>query len=356
MIYHSLKEFKAHCVVKLKLSNNSIRLVLSRLKRFEKWLAANNTDISNQSAQMFLYDLKESGLKNNSINSYVFALRSLNSFLSDSNAPNSGFCDDIESLPKETPTIEILTPHEIELILESEMVYGTFRGMDCSRLNETYRSLTRMLATTGCRYSEAADLLIKHVDLQNKRVIFVETKNKTNRFAYINEPLISELRHEMKDRGRDEYVFLSMGGDKVVPQSYSMDLRKRAKMVGITKRVHPHLFRHSFATELLKSGVDVSMVASVLGHKDIQTTFKNYVHLADTTLMKAVSRHPLVRKHRDPVGIVTDIKEAIESYGVQFDPRFNFNLINEGYSLKLILNIRGSPKSTPNASVGKPAK
>ena len=99
-------------------------------------------------------------------------------------------------------------------------------------------------------------------------------------------------------------------------------------MVGINKRVHPHLFRHSFATQLLMSGVDITRVASILGHKDIQTTSNNYVHLADDTLRKATYLHPLVRKNIHPSEILKLVKEAIQTLGIENDGRFDF-AINE---------------------------
>jgi len=72
------------------------------------------------------------------------------------------------------------------------------------------------------------------------------------------------------------------------------------------------------------SGVDVTMVASILGHKDIQTTFDNYVHLADETLKKATYRHPLVRKHVDPREIINNLKEIITGFKLDDDERFDY--------------------------------
>lgn len=66
------------------------------------------------------------------------------------------------------------------------------------------------------------------------------------------------------------------------------------------------------------------MVAAILGHKDIQTTFDNYVHLADETLKKAMYRHPLIRKNVDPREILKNIKEAVEGFNLDSDARFDY--------------------------------
>ncbi len=98
-------------------------------------------------------------------------------------------------------------------------------------------------------------------------------------------------------------------------------LSRLKKEAGISKRLHPHIFRHSMATQLLMEGVDVSMVATILGHKDIQTTFNNYVHLADTTIRKAQFRHPLLRKSLSIKDVIQFVTELLDD-SVMKDERF----------------------------------
>lgn len=66
------------------------------------------------------------------------------------------------------------------------------------------------------------------------------------------------------------------------------------------------------------------MVAAILGHKDIQTTFNNYVHLADETLKKAMYRHPLIRKNVDPREILKMIEDLINGFKIDTDERFSY--------------------------------
>lgn len=139
------------------------------------------------------------------------------------------------------------------------------------------------IAFTGCRFNEATSLTIDKFDLTLGRAIFTETKNKRSREVFISEPLISRLKTLTCERSKAEFVFLSTTGKQIIPQAFERELKIRAKLAGIMKRVYPHLFRHSFATQLLMSGVDITVVASILGHVDIQTTYGNYVHLADKT-------------------------------------------------------------------------
>jgi len=235
---------------------------------------------------------------------------------------NSGFLESIRSLPKVKPKIDILSVAEIESLLKTKIEYRPWRGIDCDRLNAVYLTMIRFLSCTGCRYSEAADLTWQNVDLNDGYVVFEETKNREWRRVWISEPLIGELVL-LKSEGR-ELVFTTMAGNRVPPQNFSSDLRDRAKRCNITKRIHPHLFRHTFASILLMNGVGITEVATIIGHKDIQTTFHNYAHLADLSLKRAVMRHPMISKHQpinDKLRAKIELIKAIQDD----DPDFEYH-------------------------------
>ena len=65
-------------------------------------------------------------------------------------------------------------------------------------------------------------------------------------------------------------------------------MKEIAHEAGITKRVYPHLFRHSFATHLIEQGTDLKIIKELLGHENIKTT-EMYVHIADTYKSKIKS-------------------------------------------------------------------
>lgn len=337
------KDFVSFLTIKQGLPKSTVRYCTIRLNVISRWLG--EKELTKENVEQFFLYLKDLGRKNNTLNTYYFVFRHIQAYLLDRGIGDR-FFDSFKSFQKTRPSIVILTPDEIEKIIEVDLEYGRYGRFSKSeaseRLNFNYKTICMLLAYTGCRFDEAASLRVKHLDLAAGKITFTETKNKENRYGHITEPLISRLHELIEDKDQESLVFQTLAGAKIHPTDFDKQLRRRAVTVGITKRVYPHLFRHSFATQLLMSGVDVTMVASILGHKDIQTTYENYVHLADETLKKATHRHPLVRKNINPSEIIKTIKEAVENFHLEDDLRFNYKIIEGNDSLSFNIDIRSN--------------
>ncbi len=284
-------------------------------------------------------ELKAKGLKNNSLNTYHTTFSQIRNYCLDRGLP-ADFYSGFKAYKKTKPDILVFTPEEIEKIISTELTYGKFYGKDVSFLNFRYRTLTMFLAYTGCRYSEAADLQIKRLDLSAGRAIFINTKTNENRPAYITEPLKSNLMQLVDGRTPDEFVFRNAVEKHIHVSDYSADLKRRARTAGVTKRTFPHNFRHTYITLMLEAEVPITEVASLVGHKDIQTTYDTYMHLADRTLQKAAMRHPLVRRNVNPAEIVKTVKETLESLHLENDARFTFSLSETSNGLQFSLQTK----------------
>lgn len=314
------KDFHSFITIKEGLDTGSVRHCMGRIGIFNNWLL-NESELTQNAIEKFFTDLKARGLKNNSLNTYRFMLRHLVSYCKDRGMP-SDFFDGFKSFKKTKPDIVIFTQEEIEQILNTKLIYGKFRGQSSDFLDDIYRTMTMFLAYTGCRYSEAAELTVKHVDISAGKAIFVNTKTNENRTAYFTEPLKSRLKLLLVDRKPDDRVFRNSSGKQVQVTEYSGDLKRRAIQAGITKRVFPHNFRHTYITHMLEAGVPITEVATLVGHKDIQTTYSTYMHLADKTLEKAALRHPLIRANLDTNIILQDVIDNIENMHLESDKRF----------------------------------
>ena len=91
-------------------------------------------------------------------------------------------------------------------------------------------------------------------------------------------------------RAGEEVVFLNNRGGQLTRVMIFTILKEAARRAGITKRISPHTFRHSFATHLLEGGASIRQVQEMLGHENIITT-EIYTHLDNEHLRETVERH-----------------------------------------------------------------
>lgn len=329
-------DFHRFLTIKEGLDASSVRHCMSRVGILNMWFSGEGNELTKDGVEKFFAERKAKGLKNNSLNTYRFMFRHLVTYCKDRGLL-SDFFDGFKSFKKTKPDIVIFTHEEIEKILNTSLTYGKQYGKDCSFLDFRYRTLTMFLAYTGCRYAEAANLNILHLDLSSGRATFVNTKTDENRSVYITEPLISNLRELTDGFKPTERVFRNTHERQIQVTDYSQDLKRRAKAAGVIKRTFPHNFRHSYITHMLEAGVPITEVASLVGHKDIQTTYDTYMHLADKTLQRAAMRHPMVRKNISPTEIIKSVKETIENLHLDADRRFQYSITQEGNRLSFTL-------------------
>jgi len=331
------QDFLDFITIKRGLAPQSIRHARIRIRHISKWFA--DKELTKANVERFLIEQKNRGLSNASLNTYLFVFRQLKAYRQD-RGQDSSFLDGFTSFKKKKADIVVFTFEEIDKLINASIPPRKYHGKDCSFLDFRYSTLTMFLAFTGARFSEAANLKIKNLDASAGKATFIETKTNENRTVYFTEPLIGRLKKLTEGRMLDDYVFVNIEDHKLNPQDYSSDLKRRAKITGITKRVFPHNFRHSYITHLLEAGVPITEVASLVGHKDIQTTYSTYMHLADQTLQKAAMRHPMVRKNISTGEILRIVKEAIESLHLETDVRFDYSLLQRQNKLNLKLSVK----------------
>lgn len=129
---------------------------------------------------------------------------------------------------------------------------------------------------TGMRQDEILSLQWSQVDLFRRNVTLLITKNKEKRTIPINQTVLDILKSKSKIRHISGYVFTSQAGIKIIASNLLRvyyDARKKAGL----EDVRFHDLRHTFATRLVQAGVDLYIVAKLLGHKDIRMT-QRYAH------------------------------------------------------------------------------
>ncbi len=181
---------------------------------------------------------------------------------------------------------EVKTPKRTKSLpksLSEDEVQRLIHAMDKPNSNNgsTHHSVSLMLRnkvilallySTGLRVSELVNLEINSLDL-DERTIRIRGKGEKDRIVLFDDKTGKLIEGYLERRNSDsEYLFVNRSGNHLTPRYIQMMIKDYAKAAGIKKRVTPHILRHSFATHLLKNGVDIRAIQQLLGHSNLSTT------------------------------------------------------------------------------------
>ncbi len=192
-----------------------------------------------------------------------------------------------------------LSPEKIELaktaqrsldlisVVELNRLLNAPSGVSVEALRD--RAILELFFSTGLRVSELASLN-RDLDL-SKDEFSIRGKGEKVRVVFLSEEAKDAIKKYLKARkDMDEPMFVQMSKKKsrseslrLTPRSIERLVKHYAIKAGISKKVTPHVIRHSFATDLLQNGADIRSVQMMLGHANIATT-QIYTHVTDTQL------------------------------------------------------------------------
>lgn len=241
-------------------------------------------DISEQNIREFRLWLNRqpgtahSSMKRRTQNYYMIALRAFLKFLRKRG---------IECISPERIELAKLPERELDLITPSELerLLDAAKGTGERELRD--RAILELLFSTGLRVSELCSL---NSDLDLSRDSFsVRGKGEKVRVVFLSDAAKKTLSAYLKVRkDMEEALFVNIPINnqergRLTPRSIENLIKKYAVKAGITKKVTPHVLRHSFATDLLNNGADIRSVQQLLGHASINTT-QIYTHITDSHL------------------------------------------------------------------------
>lgn len=216
-------------------------------------------------------------------NYYIIALRSFLKYLAREN---------IESLPPERIELAKVPERQIDLISSAELerLLSAPEPKDLKGARD--KAIIELLFSTGLRVSELCSLKIDDVDLKHEE-FSVRGKGGKIRVVFLSSPAKEALRTYL-DKRKDisEFLFTAAPKGKNNKEEIPLTTRSVERIVkyyaikaGISKKVTPHVIRHSFATDLLQNGADLRSVQAMLGHANISTT-QIYTHVTDAGLRR----------------------------------------------------------------------
>lgn len=146
------------------------------------------------------------------------------------------------------------------------------------------RAILEFFLSTGCRLSEVLNVKIKELDFNNKTLLVIGKGNK-ERKVYFTERCKRALLNYLKDREDScEYLFITDRKPyrKLSTRGMEVIVNKMQIKSGLDRNIHPHIFRHTFATHALRSGMKPEVIQQILGHEDVGITLKVYAKLAES--------------------------------------------------------------------------
>lgn len=148
------------------------------------------------------------------------------------------------------------------------------------------RTAVIVLFATGLRVSELVSIPLQNVSVSDASIL-VRGKGNRERRVYLSSGHAAKVLADYSERRRsipgDCWFFVRRNGCRVTSQHIRSRLRSVAAAAGISRRVTPHMLRHSAATQLLEAGVDIRVVQRLLGHSSIATT-QIYTQVTDSLL------------------------------------------------------------------------
>jgi integrase/recombinase XerD len=175
-------------------------------------------------------------------------------------------------------------PQELPVVLAEEEVRRLLQTIREIR----YRVLFATVYGTGMRIGEGCRLKTSDLDA-SRGVIQVNGKRRQQRLVPLSPRLLHILREYWKqERPPQPWLFAAKTGNSMSPDTARKTLHRATEDAGLSKRVTPHVLRHSFATHLLEQGSDLRTIQALLGHANIQTTTR-YVRVSTKMIAKTAS-------------------------------------------------------------------
>jgi site-specific recombinase XerD len=160
-------------------------------------------------------------------------------------------------------------PRPLPVVLSGKEVASLLRAVQGAK----YRAVLMAMYAGGMRISEACQLRLQDIDSKRMVIHIRAGKGGRDRYTILSERLLHFLREHWRRYRPPDHLFPANNvAGHISPETVRKVFRKAVVAAGIIKKVTPHVLRHSFATHLLETGTDVTVIQALLGHKSLHTT------------------------------------------------------------------------------------
>ena len=300
-----LEQFLVHIGVERGLAKATVTAYESDITKYIVWLKAHDITepnaIAKQDVEDYVAFLDAQGESARSKARRLASIHEFHRFALAQHAVSADVAASVKAPKGASVLPDVLSVDEVSRLLDAAAVGGS---TDPVVLRD--KALLEFMYATGCRVSEAVGTNLDDIDLEEK-VVRLMGKGSKQRLvplgSYARNSVVAYLnagRGELERRSTAKVperraLFLNKRGKRISRQSVWEIVKTAGGRAGITKPLHPHTLRHSFATHLIQGGADVRTVQELLGHASVTTT-QIYTHVSPEALIETyLTAHPRAR-------------------------------------------------------------
>lgn len=274
-------EYRNYLTSVRKYPDNTVNSYLSDITIFKEYLSSlkiNYLKVDKDIIREYLKVLGNSNYKSSSINRILSSLKNYYDYLEYKHLIEYNPLKDLNRPKKEKRLPNFINNNDYEKIIKKSLERTDFIGRRNTLLLE-------LLYSSGIRISEALNIKIKDINMGDKSIRILGKGSKM-RIVYFGEYAKEYLEEYLKVRNSSlEYLFLNKNNTLLTRRGAEYIISNLVKTSLLKKKVTPHTFRHSYATEMLNNGADIRSVQELLGHSSLSTT-GIYTHVTNEVVRR----------------------------------------------------------------------
>nr|WP_031307681.1 tyrosine-type recombinase/integrase [Mesobacillus boroniphilus] len=269
----------------------TIESYVNDVKGFQSYLAEKLNDVpvlSRFSFVRYKEHLTKEGYAVSTINKKINSLKVYNDFLRTKGIISESFIQ----LKRDRIKIAAGSEDNVEALSEEQVEQLLFYVENRNKVSTRNKQIVYLLLYTGVRVSELIGIKIADVDFLTSQLTVIGKGGKRREIG-LRQDVLQLVRDYMKKErsesnfSHSDYLLVSQRAEKMHRDAVRDWLAKISKELGF--KLHPHLFRYTFCTRLLKKGVDLTTVSKLAGHSTVSMTAKFYIQTTKQEKMDAVN-------------------------------------------------------------------
>ena len=299
------EQFLVHIGIERGLAKATVSAYESDLNKYVAWLQTHGItkpdDIAKQDVEDYIATLDADGESARSKARRLASIHEFHRFALAQHAVSADVAASVKAPKGASVLPDVLSVDEVSRLLDAAAVGGS---TDPVVLRD--KALLEFMYATGCRVSEAVGTNLDDIDLDEhiarlmgkgskQRLVPLGSYARNSVVVYLNAGRGELERRSTAKVPERRALFLNKRGKRISRQSVWEIVKTAGERAGITKPLHPHTLRHSFATHLIQGGADVRTVQELLGHASVTTT-QIYTHVSPEALIETyLTAHPRAR-------------------------------------------------------------